>query len=318
MQVCPVAAKMPETTPLAAASRSASSKTMFGDLPPSSRVTLAMWSAASFMTCLPVSVEPVKATLSTPGWRTRAHPVVGPKPVTTLKTPGGKPASSKSLANSSVEAGVCSAVFTTKVQPAARAGASLQVEQEERRVPGRDGADHPDRLAPRVDEEVGLVGGDGRRPGSCRRPRRSSSTTRGRALSCPPISRSSLPLSVVSTTASLSAFSASKLGEASHQARPLCAGHRPPRPLVEGLTGGAHRPVHVLIARLGRGGPYSAGVGVDALEGLPRAGVDPLATHEHLVLSDLPGLRGLYDLANHLFLLPDLALQEAPQAALPP
>ena len=37
MHVCPVAAKMPETTPLAAASRSASSKTMFGDLPPSSR-----------------------------------------------------------------------------------------------------------------------------------------------------------------------------------------------------------------------------------------------------------------------------------------
>ena len=54
-------------------------------------------------------------------------PGVGPKPVTTLKTPGGKPASSKSLANSSVEAGVCSAVLTTKVQPAARAGASFKV-----------------------------------------------------------------------------------------------------------------------------------------------------------------------------------------------
>jgi len=39
----------------------------------------------------------------------------------TLKMPGGNPASSKSLANSSVEAGVCSAVFATKVQPAARA-----------------------------------------------------------------------------------------------------------------------------------------------------------------------------------------------------
>jgi hypothetical protein len=46
---------------------------------------------------MPVSVEPVKATLSTPGWRTRARPVVGPSPVITLKTPGGKPASSKSL-----------------------------------------------------------------------------------------------------------------------------------------------------------------------------------------------------------------------------
>jgi hypothetical protein len=33
---------MPATTPFAAASMSASSKTMFGDLPPNSRVTLAM------------------------------------------------------------------------------------------------------------------------------------------------------------------------------------------------------------------------------------------------------------------------------------
>ena len=38
MQVCPVAAKMPDTAPLTAASRSASSNTMFGDLPPSSSV----------------------------------------------------------------------------------------------------------------------------------------------------------------------------------------------------------------------------------------------------------------------------------------
>jgi hypothetical protein len=39
MQVCPVAAKMPDTAPLTASSRSASSNTMFGDLPPSSSPT---------------------------------------------------------------------------------------------------------------------------------------------------------------------------------------------------------------------------------------------------------------------------------------
>ena len=39
MQVWPVAAKMPETAPAAAADRSASSNTMFGDLPPSSSET---------------------------------------------------------------------------------------------------------------------------------------------------------------------------------------------------------------------------------------------------------------------------------------
>jgi hypothetical protein len=47
--------------------------------------------------------------------------------VTTLKTPGGKPASSTSAANSSVEAGACSAGLQTNVQPAASAGASFQL-----------------------------------------------------------------------------------------------------------------------------------------------------------------------------------------------
>ncbi len=46
--------------------------------------------------------------------------------MTTLKTPGGKPASSTSAANSSVEAGACSAGLTTIVQPAASAGAAFQ------------------------------------------------------------------------------------------------------------------------------------------------------------------------------------------------
>ena len=45
--------------------------------------------------------------------------------MTTLNTPGGKPASSISCANSSVEAGACSAGLTTNVQPAASAGASF-------------------------------------------------------------------------------------------------------------------------------------------------------------------------------------------------
>ena len=39
MQVCPVAAKMPEMTPAAAWSRSQSANTMLGDLPPSSSDT---------------------------------------------------------------------------------------------------------------------------------------------------------------------------------------------------------------------------------------------------------------------------------------
>jgi hypothetical protein len=40
--------------------------------------------AAPAMISRPTSVEPVKATLSTPGWRASAVPTSPPPPVTTL------------------------------------------------------------------------------------------------------------------------------------------------------------------------------------------------------------------------------------------
>ena len=52
--------------PAIAASRSpASLKMMFGDLPPSSRLTFFRFPAAARTMIFPTSVEPVKATLST-------------------------------------------------------------------------------------------------------------------------------------------------------------------------------------------------------------------------------------------------------------
>jgi len=106
MQVCPVAAKTPATTPLAAASRSASGNTTWADLPPSSRVTRVRLSAAARAMSLPTCVEPVNAILSMPGWAASDLPTSGPQPVTTLTTPGGKPASPTSSANASVLTGV--------------------------------------------------------------------------------------------------------------------------------------------------------------------------------------------------------------------
>ena len=44
-----------------------------------------------------------------------------------MKTPGGIPASSTSSAKRSVDTGVCSDGLTTNVQPAASAGASLNI-----------------------------------------------------------------------------------------------------------------------------------------------------------------------------------------------
>ena len=125
MQVCPVAANTPAMTPLTALSRSASSKTICGDLPPSSSDTRAPRAAAVAPMRSPVVVEPVKAILSTPGWSTSAAPV-GPRPVTTLNTPFGTPASTASSASSSVEVGVTSDGLATTVLPAASAGNSFQ------------------------------------------------------------------------------------------------------------------------------------------------------------------------------------------------
>jgi hypothetical protein len=63
MHVCPVAAKTPATSPLAAARRSASGKTICGDLPPSSRVTRLRFPAAARATARPVAVDPVNGHL---------------------------------------------------------------------------------------------------------------------------------------------------------------------------------------------------------------------------------------------------------------
>ena len=70
----------------------------------------------------PTSVEPVKATLSTPGCSTSARPV-SPAPVTMLTTPGGRSACRQISANASAVSGVVSAGLSTTVLPHARAGA---------------------------------------------------------------------------------------------------------------------------------------------------------------------------------------------------
>ena len=78
MQLCPLAAKMPAITPFTALSRSASAKTIFGDLPPISSVTRALRRAASAAITCPVAVDPVNAIFATPGWATSAAPARAP------------------------------------------------------------------------------------------------------------------------------------------------------------------------------------------------------------------------------------------------
>ena len=117
---------MPMRAPSIAASKSASAKTMFGLLPPSSSPTRFTVSLPTFMMCLPTSTLPVKATMSTSGEVARRSPTEPPGPVTTCRTPSGRPASSKMRASSRVVSGDTEAGLRIMTLPAASEGAAFQ------------------------------------------------------------------------------------------------------------------------------------------------------------------------------------------------
>ena len=73
-QTWPWLKKMPATMPSTVWSIGASSNTMLAALPPSSRVSFLSVPATERAIALPTSVEPVNATLSTPGCSTSARP----------------------------------------------------------------------------------------------------------------------------------------------------------------------------------------------------------------------------------------------------
>ena len=114
--------------PSTALSRSASSKTINGALPPSSIETFSTRSAESAISARPTPVDPVKESL-----RSLSSLMIGPvtKPGlvvwTTLITPFGRPMSSKTFTNNIEVKGVRAAGFRIMVQPAAMAGAILRV-----------------------------------------------------------------------------------------------------------------------------------------------------------------------------------------------
>ena len=113
--------------PSTAASRSASSKTMNGALPPSSSESFLIVGAHCSASKRPTWVEPVNVSLRTMGFEVISPPMSFGAPVTMLNTPAGTPARSASTASASAENGVASAGFKTIGQPAARAGPTLRV-----------------------------------------------------------------------------------------------------------------------------------------------------------------------------------------------
>jgi hypothetical protein len=122
----------PELLHMAAMSReitlakSASSRMMFADLPPSSCATRLTVGAAARATSTPARVEPVNDTMSTSGWAESAAPTPAPSPLTRLNTPAGTPASSRISVKMIAFSGATSDGLSTIVQPAASAGATLQ------------------------------------------------------------------------------------------------------------------------------------------------------------------------------------------------
>ena len=87
--------KAPNAAALTASSRSASSSTISGALPPSSSSTGFRWSAARLATIRPTAVDPVKLIRRTAGWSISApttSPAWSGALVTRLTTPSGKPA----------------------------------------------------------------------------------------------------------------------------------------------------------------------------------------------------------------------------------
>ena len=117
------------TAPSTAASRSASSNTRNGALPPSSIDTCSTRSAPPWPGGLAHLGRAREGELAEPlvleeRIDDRTRPTTA---VTTLSTPLGRPASSRISARASIDSGVSCAGFTTIVQPAAIAGPILRV-----------------------------------------------------------------------------------------------------------------------------------------------------------------------------------------------
>jgi hypothetical protein len=77
-------------------------------------------------TLRPTATDPVNDTARTSGEATTAAPAAGPRPITTLTTPGGSPAAVRQRAKCIALSGASSEGLSTTVLPAARAGAAFQ------------------------------------------------------------------------------------------------------------------------------------------------------------------------------------------------
>src|SRR5262245_31741886 len=117
-------------------SKSQSSKMSTGFLPPSSSDSFLNSGAATDAIRAPVLVPPVNEMALTLGWVQIGSPASAPVPWTMFSTPGGRPASAHTCANSVAVTGVSSLGLATTQLPAASAGAIFQVNRYSGRFHG--------------------------------------------------------------------------------------------------------------------------------------------------------------------------------------
>src|SRR5580704_48551 len=128
VQRWPVVPKPPQSPPSMASSRLASSRTIMGFLPPSSREQCLKLFAAVVPMMRPTADDPVNEMARTSACSVIGAPASGPYPATMLMTPLGRPASVSARTRLKVESGVSCAGLITQVLPQTIAGNSFHDE----------------------------------------------------------------------------------------------------------------------------------------------------------------------------------------------
>ena len=253
-----------------------------GDLPPSSSDTFFKLPAAACTISLPTSVEPVNATLSTSGCAASAAPAVSPKPVMMLTTPGGNTCLGISSASRNAVSGVCSAAFSTMVQPAASAGAIFHAAISSGKFHGMICPTTPTGSRTRVGQIFAGQRQRQRRTGDLGRPTAhvAEHVDRQRQIGD---ARHRIGLAVVDRF-KLGQFlqvALDQIGDAPQHAATLRRADPRPAPFVECAAGSGNRAIDICLVGLRHVGDHAAGGGIVDREGPARHSRHLLAVDQH-------------------------------------
>ncbi len=216
---------------------------MLAALPPSSRVSRRPVPASRRWICLPTSVDPVNATLSSPAWPTSADPT-SPAPGQHVEHPGRQPGLGGDLGqHQRGQRGGLGRLEHDGVAAGQRGG-DLPGRHQQREVPRDHRADHAERarVGTRPWPESPAQPSLSAQPAWWNRCADAVGTSTSRD------SRIGLPLSRRLQHGQLAGPLGHDAGDPEQVLGPLGAGHRAPG-LLERPPGGGHRAIHVGLVR---------------------------------------------------------------------